>query len=351
MKKTRVGIMGATGYVGAELIRILSAHPYVQLTTLVSQSFTGKRFSDIYPSFAGVCDITLTDASPLQVAADSDLVITALPHGVSSKAVPVLLNAGVKVIDHSGDFRYRTLSPYTESYKLEHPCPELLSVAVYGLPELYREKIKSANLVANPGCYPTCSILGLAPLLTRKLIQTNGIIVDAVSGISGAGRKSELPYSFCESTESFKPYAVNGHRHTTEIEQEYSLLADKPLMINFTPHLAPMKRGMCATIYCDLMPENSGMTEQELHDLFASYYEHEPFVRVLPVGTAPETRHTAFSNRIDIGVCKDKRTGKVKVLSSLDNLGKGAAAQAVQALNIMCGFEETTALTQMVGLI
>lgn len=351
MNETRVGIIGATGYVGIELVRILSMHPHVRLVHLVSQSYAGKLFSDVYPSFRGVCDLKLTAAEPAEAAADCDVVITALPHGVSSRVVPVLLGCGVKVIDHSGDFRYRTLAPYAESYGLEHPHPELLSEAVYGLPELYRDKLKTAKLAANPGCYPTCSILGLAPLLSKKLISTKGIVVDAVSGYSGAGRKADLAYSFCEATESFKAYGVTFHRHTTEIEQEYSFLAGEDVRITFTPHLAPMKRGMFATIYADLLPEAEDMAKESLHAVYEEYYRDEPFVRVLPEGGLPETRNTSFSNFIDISVFKDPRTGKVKVLSAQDNLGKGAAAQAVQALNAMQGYPEGTGLIRLCGCL
>lgn len=351
MKETKVGIIGATGYVGVELIRILSMHPYVRLTHLVSQSFVGKLFSDVYPSFRGVCDLPLSGAKPEEVAADCDFVITALPHGVSSKVVPVLLGCGVKVIDHSGDFRYRTLAPYEESYGLTHPCPELLAEAVYGLPELYRDKLSTARLAANPGCYPTCSILGLAPLLFRKVISPRGIIVDAVSGYSGAGRKADLAYSFCESAESFKAYGVSFHRHTTEIEQEYSYLAGENVCISFTPHLAPMKRGMFATIYADLLPESLGLSAEELQGMYASYYSSDPFVRILPVNGLPETRNVTYSNFIDISVFKDSRTGKVKVLSAQDNLGKGAAAQAVQTLNAMQGYPEGAGLSNLCGCI
>lgn len=351
MSLIKVGIIGATGYVGAELVRILSGHPKVELSVLISKSFAGKKFSDIYPSFRGVCDLVLSDMTPEQVAKNCDFVITALPHGVSSMTVPILLNEGVKVIDHSGDFRFRTLAPYTEAYQLEHPCPELLAEAVYGMPELYREKLKGARLAADPGCYPTCSILGLAPLLSKSIIRTQGIIIDAVSGYSGAGRKSELPYSYCEAAESFKPYAVSSHRHTAEIEQEFGFLAGEKILVTFTPHLAPMKRGMCATIYCDLLPEHEQMTEQDIHDLYTAYYRDEAFVRVLPLKVTPETRHTAFSNRIDIAIAKDSHTGKIKVMSALDNLGKGAASQAIQTMNVMCGFEETDGLLHLVGCI
>jgi len=351
MKKTKVGIIGATGYVGVELVRLLSLHPDVVLTHLVSKSYAGKSFSDIYPSFRGICDLPLTGSDPETVAALCDLVITALPHGVSSKVVPVLLAKGVKVIDHSGDFRYRTLAPYEASYGLTHPCPELLAEAVYGLPELYREKLASATLAANPGCYPTCSILGLAPLLSKKIVKTRGIIVDAVSGISGAGRKADLAYSYCESAENFKAYGVTFHRHTTEIEQEYSFLAGEDIHITFTPHLAPMKRGMYATIYADLTPETINMTAEELNGLYKTYYADDPFVRILPAGSAPETKNVVFSNYIDIAIFADSRTGKVKVLSAQDNLGKGAAAQAVQTLNVMQGYPEGLGLSNLCGCI
>ena len=351
MEKTRIGIIGATGYVGVELVRLLSMHPCVTLTHLVSQSFVGKSFSDVYPSFRGICDLPLTAETPDEVAADCDLVITALPHGVSSQVVPVLLAKGVKVIDHSGDFRYRTPAPYEASYGLVHPCPELLAAAVYGIPEIYRAKIAGASLVANPGCYPTCSILGLAPLLSKKLINTKGIVVDAVSGISGAGRKAELAYSYCESADNFKAYAVTFHRHTTEIEQEYSFLAGEDVFITFTPHLAPMKRGMYATIYADLLPETRSISAPELHDIYKSYYKDDAFVRILPPGCAPETKNVSYSNFIDISIFTDLRTGKVKVLSAQDNLGKGAAAQAVQALNVMQGYPEGLGLANLCGCL
>lgn len=349
MKETRIGIIGATGYVGVELIRILSMHPYVRITHLVSRSFVGKSFSQVYPSFRGICDLTLSGAGPDEVAADCDLVITALPHGISSQVVPVLLAQGVKVIDHSGDFRFKSLADYESAYGLKHPCPELLAKAVYGIPELYRKALASASLVANPGCYPTCSILGLAPLLKNKVLHTEGIIVDAVSGVSGAGRKADLAYSYCETSDNFKAYAVTSHRHTPEIEQEYSILAGEAVTITFTPHLAPMKRGMLATIYADLLPDKKNLTEEELHGMFSSFYKNDPFIRVLPLHAAPETKNVCYSNFIDIAVFKDARTGKIKVLSALDNLGKGASAQAVQAMNAMQGYPEGTGLSNLCG--
>ncbi|NLM77678.1 MAG: N-acetyl-gamma-glutamyl-phosphate reductase [Ruminococcaceae bacterium] len=338
-QKTRIGVVGATGYVGMELVRILSGHPGFNLTCLVSHSHAGRLMSDIYPAFTRLADLPLQTLDPDQLATDCDLVITALPHGVSSKIVPQLLERGLKVLDHSGDFRYRDVSVYEKAYKLSHPCPELLQEAVYGLPELYRDAISRARLVANPGCYPTCSLLALKPLLENRLVKTEGIIIDAVSGISGAGRKADVAYSYCEAAENYKAYGIVGHRHTSEIEQECGYLAGlgQPLVVSFTPHLAPLKRGMLATVYADLLPD---VQADRLQEAYLQAYENEYFIRLLPAGRSPETSHVAFSNFADISVQIDSRAGKAKVLCAIDNLGKGAAAQAVQSLNLMAGFSE-----------
>lgn len=344
MNKAKIGIVGATGYVGVELVRALSGHEGVQLTTLVSQSYVGKKFSDVYPQFRSICDIVLSSLDVSLMKDTCDLVITALPHGVSSKVVPELLAAGLKVLDHSGDFRYREIHVYEEAYGLTHPHPELLSEAVYGIPELYREKIASARLVSDPGCYPTCSILGLAPLLSHQLISTDGIIIDAVSGISGAGRKADLPSSFCEADANYRPYAVEKHRHTSEIEQELSLLAKTDIALTFTPHLAPMKRGMLATIYVDPL-DPLAFNINEIHKLYTEFYANEFFVRVLGSKFLPETSLVTGTNFVDISVAYDARTKKVKIFSALDNLGKGAALQAVQAVNVMLGFDEKMGLS------
>ena len=348
--KTRIGIVGATGYVGMELVRLLAVHRGLEMTTLVSQSYAGKSFADVYPAFRRLTELKLSELDLDQLAADCDIVVTALPHGVSSTVVPELLDRGVRVLDHSGDFRYKDVEVYERAYKLEHPRPDLLAEAVYGLPELYREAIAGARLVANPGCYPTCSLLGLAPLLKAGLVYTGGLVIDATSGVSGAGRKADLTYSFCETESSFKPYGAVGHRHTSEIEQEAALLSGQtePLALTFTPHLAPMKRGMLATIYADLMPS---VDPQGLHELYERFYSHDYFVRVLPAGQLPETRHVAYTNFCDLAVTADKRTGKVKVFSAIDNLGKGAAAQALQALNLMAGLDEREGLIAAGGSI
>lgn len=349
MSKFKVGIIGATGYVGAELVRGLSAHPDTRITVLTSRSFTGKKFSDIYPSFSGICDIGLTDGTPEETAGQCDLVITALPHGVSSTTVPTLLESGVRVIDHSGDFRYRTLEPYTFSYGLEHPCPELLSEAVYGIPELYRSKLADAKLTANPGCYPTCSVLALAPFLRHGLISPDGIVIDALSAVSGAGRKADLPFAFCELDESFKPYSVINHRHTTEIEQECSFIAGREIHVTFTPHLIPVKRGMLATIYAHPASSDGSCSLASLREALENDYKDERFVRVMKGSALPTTSHVAGTNYIDISVDFDPRTGLVKIFSALDNLGKGAALQAIQAMNVMFGLPEDTGLANLMS--
>ncbi|MHB8962641.1 MAG: N-acetyl-gamma-glutamyl-phosphate reductase [Saccharofermentanales bacterium] len=344
--KIRVGIAGATGYVGAELVRILSVHPGFSLEILASQSYAGQSFADVYPSFRGITGVVCSTPDPDSFAQTCDVVVTALPHGVSSELVPVLLGKGLRVLDHSGDFRYKDVSIYEQAYHLKHPCPELLPEAVYGLPELFRDGLADARLVSNPGCYPTCSILGLNPLLKHGLIQPSSIIIDAVSGVTGAGRKADIAYQFCETDSSFRAYSVTGHRHTSEIEQILAPIAGSDITVSFTPHLAPMKRGMLATIYADLKP---GVGISALREAFEAEYGKEYFIRLLPPGEAPDTRNVAYTNFADISVFHDARTGRAVVLSAIDNLGKGAALQAVQSLNVMYGFEESTGLMMAGG--
>ncbi len=338
----KLGIIGATGYVGAEVLRLLSTRKDIEITTVVSNSFVGQPYSSVYPSLRGIfdkpCDALDMDA----ISQKADFFITALPHGVSTDVIPSLLEKGKRIVDHSADFRFGDVAVYEKWYKTTHPAPDLIHQAVYGLPELYRDKIKTAQLVADPGCYPTCSLLGILPALKEKLVSPKGIIIDATSGVSGAGRKSELPYAFCETDENFKAYGVSNHRHTPEIEQELSLIAGQEVLVSFTPHLAPIKRGMLATSYLSL--EKSGLTTAEVQDLYQEYYKDEPFVRVLPMGQLPETKFVAGSNYIDISVIVDQRLNRLIVVSALDNLGKGSASQAIQALNLMAGFDETEGL-------
>ena len=337
-----VGIIGATGYVGIEIVRLLQNHPEINISSVVSHSFAGQKISDVYPNLKNIFDMECESHDIDKISDKADIFITALPHGVSKEVIPKLIERNKRVIDHSGDFRYKSVEVYEKWYNIKHGMPHLLDMSVYGLPELYRDKIKDAKIVANPGCYPTCSILGIAPLLKNKLVKTKGIIIDAASGITGAGRNTNLPFQFCESTENFKAYKVSNHRHTSEIEQELSFLANEDMMISFTPHLIPMKRGMLCTIYADLACNKSA---KEIIDIYKEHYKNEFFVRVMDEGRLPETKYVAGSNYLDIGIVVDERLGRVIVLSTLDNLGKGASSQAVQDLNIMFGLPEYLGLT------
>lgn len=335
-----VAVLGATGYAGIELVRILSSHPDVNIKFLGSHSFDGKKISEVYQNFGHILDIECKDID-LDAIAECDLAFTALPHGASKTVIPDLINRGLKVIDLSGDFRYDDIKVYEEWYKQEHSSPELLKEAVYGLCELHREEIKGARLIGNPGCYTTCSILGAAPLLAKGYAETKNIIVDAKSGVTGAGRGLALPYHFCECTENTKAYKIATHRHTSEIEQELSKLAGENIMISFTPHLVPQKRGIFSTIYINLKEKH---TTEEITELYKEYYKDEYFVRVKEDGQLPETKHVAGSNFVDIGVVVDERLNRAVVVSTLDNIVKGAAGQAVQNMNIMYGLDEKTGL-------
>jgi N-acetyl-gamma-glutamyl-phosphate reductase len=336
-----LGIIGATGYVGTEIVRLLQNHPEINISTVLSQSFVGKKISDVYPNLRNVFDMECEELDIDKISQKADIFITALPHGVSKEVIPKLVAKGKRIVDHSGDFRYKSVDVYEKWYNTKHSMPELLDISVYGLPELHREAIKTATIIGNPGCYPTCSILGIAPLISNRLIETKNIIIDAASGVTGAGRSTELANQFCECTENFKAYKVSTHRHTSEIEQELSLLAGEEIILSFTPHLSPMKRGMLSTIYANLSCEKSS---SELLELYREFYKDEYFVRILDEGVLPETKHVAGSNYIDISIVVDKRLNRVIVLSAVDNLGKGAAGQAVQDLNIMCGIPEHTGL-------
>ena len=337
-----VSIIGATGYVGMEIVRLLSTHPSFNITHVISQSYVGKIYSDVYPTLRGICDLECEDMNIEKMNADTDVFITALPHGVSSEIVPKLIATGKKVLDHSGDYRYSDVSVYEKAYApLKHTSPDLLVSAIYGLPEIYRDDIKKTNLVANPGCYPTCSILGLMPAIEEDLIDTSRIIVNAASGVSGAGRKADLAFAYCEMDGNYKSYSPVDHRHTSEIEQELSSLAGEKISITFTPHLLPLKRGMLNTIY---VPLKKDITEDELYNMYSKRYINEYFVRVLPKGTLPEIKNVAGSNYIDISFRINKDTNTLIIFSCIDNLMKGAAGQAVQTLNLMCGYEETEGL-------
>lgn len=333
-------VLGATGYAGYELVRLLSSHPEIEIKMLVSHSFAGKKYSEVYQNFKGILDMECEELDE-DKAAKCDIVFTALPHGASKAVIPSLYKKGVKIIDLSGDFRYNDPKVYAEWYKEEHSSPELLSKSVYGLCELHRDEIKKTRLVGNPGCYTTCSILGLAPLLAGGYVKSDNIIIDAKSGVTGAGRSTSLDYSFCECTENAKAYKIATHRHTSEIEQELSLLAGENIMVSFTPHLIPQKRGILSTMYANLKAD---YTTEQIVDIYKKYYEGEYFVRIYDAGSLPETNHVAGSNFADIGMVVDKRLKRVVVSAAIDNIGKGAAGQAVQNMNIMLGLDEKTGI-------
>lgn len=337
----KIGIIGATGYAGAECIRILSGHPGFDVSCVVSKTFEGQKISDVYPNLAGLCDLVCEALDYDAIIAKADCFITALPHAASQNAVHQLITAGKKVVDLSADYRYSSSSLYTDTYGLPHKYPELLEQAVYGIPELNRDIIKNAGLVANPGCYPTCAILGIAPLLVNDLIEFDSINISAVSGVSGAGRKATLSYSYCETDGDFAPYKITGHRHTTEIEEQLSILSGETVIIGFTPHLAPFKRGMSATIYTHA---KTTLSTDKLIDIYNVYYKDDVFIRIKEGGAIPSVKAVAGTNFADITPVYDERLKRIIVVSAIDNLGKGAASQAVQNLNLMYGYTETDGL-------
>jgi N-acetyl-gamma-glutamyl-phosphate reductase len=337
----KIAIVGASGYTGLELIRILHLHPEVTVTCLTSEQSAGKRISEVFPTLRGHCDIVLENLEPVRVAEKADLIFTALPHKAAMEVVPTFLELGKKVIDLSADYRLSDPAVYGEWYQ-PHLNPDNLKKAVYGLPELRRERIKGAKLVANPGCYPTSIILALAPLLKSGLIDPSSIIADSASGVTGAGRSAKVDSLYCEVNEGFRAYGVGGtHRHIPEIEQELSLLAGEPLKITFTPHLVPMDRGILSTVYA--APEKAASNEA-LAALYRKFYAGEPFVRILTNGNLPSTAYVRGSNFCDITPLVDPRTGRIIIVSAIDNLVKGASGQAVQNMNLLCGFSETSGL-------
>ncbi|MEN6621622.1 MAG: N-acetyl-gamma-glutamyl-phosphate reductase [Smithella sp.] len=336
----KTAIFGASGYTGQELTRILSGHPEVDLVAVTSRRFDGQPVTEVFPSLYGLTSLKYENASPAEIAEKCDFIFLALPHGVSMEIAPAFISAGKKVVDLSADYRLRELSIY-EKWYAKHSSAGYLKEAVYGIPELYRTKIKDSQLVANPGCYPTSIILGLAPALKNQLLDVNTIIADSASGVSGAGRDPQIGSLFCEVGGGFKAYKVGSHRHTPEIEQELNELAGEKFVISFTPHLLPVKRGILSTIYASLKKD---VTAQELHSLYSSFYVNEKFVRICPSGIFPNISSVCGSNFCDIGVTVDLRTKRVIIVSAIDNLVKGAAGQAVQNMNILCGFKEDTGL-------
>lgn len=339
----KASVIGATGFAGAELLRLLDGHPEVELAVITSESSTGENIAAMYPHLAARIETALGSMQAIeQIAADSDVIFIALPHGHAMKIGRQLQTRNVKIIDLGGDYRFKNPKVFEEWYKVKHEDPE--TQAVYGLTELYREQVKNAKILANPGCYTTCSILALVPLLKAGLIDTRNIIIDAKSGTTGAGRSLKLGSLYCSVNENFHAYGVASHRHTPEIEQVYSEYAGEEVVIQFTPHLLPVDRGILATCYASLKDD---VSEGQIQEAFAEMYADEYFIRLRGRGACPEIKNVRASNYVDIGWQIDRRTGRIIVMSVLDNLVKGAAGQAVQNMNVMFGMQENTGLTQL----
>ncbi len=349
----KVGIIGATGYAGAEIVRILMQHPEAEIVWYGSKSYVEQKYADVYRNFFQLIENVCEGDDLTEMAKQVDVIFTATPQGFLASVITEEILAQVKVIDLSADFRLKDVSVYEKWYGIEHKSPQFLPEAVYGLCEVNREAVKKARLVANPGCYTTCSILTAYPLVKEGLIDPNTLIVDAKSGTSGAGRGAKIPNLYCEVNESIKPYGVATHRHTPEIEEQLGYAYGDDVVINFTPHLVPMNRGILATEYASLKevkrPDGStGLpTEEMIRAAYEKYYADEYFVRVLPKGSWPETRWVEGSNFVDIGFTVDERTGRVIMCGALDNLVKGAAGQAVQNMNLLFGLAENAGLQLM----
>jgi len=336
-----VAIIGASGYTGVELARILCNHPHVNLTAATSRQYANQPLSKVFPNLRKKTDLLCENLTTDELCARADLFFTAVPHKTAMNIVPDLLAAEKKVVDLSADFRLRDVSVYEQWYQ-SHSAADILKEAVYGLPEIYREQIRTARLIANPGCYPTSIILGLAPLLKAGGIDPYSIIADSKSGTSGAGRSAQVGSLFCEVADGFRAYKVGGtHRHTPEIEQEINAFLPEPVRISFTPHLLPISRGILSTVYATLKP---GVEQADIRQWYDQMYAHESFVRILPDDTFPATQYVRGSNFCDIGFKIDRRTNRIIIISAIDNIVKGAAGQAVQNMNLMCGFAETAGL-------
>lgn len=333
----KVGIVGGTGYTGVELLRLLALHPQVELRVITSRADAGTPVSQMFPSLRGMVDLQFVHPDEAMLA-QCDLVFFATPNGIAMQQARALLDAGVKVIDLAADFRLQDIGSWEKWYGMKHACPQLVRDAVYGLPEVNREKIRSARLIANPGCYPTAVQLGFIPLLEAGVVETGNLIADAKSGVSGAGRKAEIGALFAEAGDNFKAYGVAGHRHLPEIRQGLGRVKNQEVGLTFVPHLTPLIRGIHATLYGRLT------RDVDLQALFEQRYAHEPFVDVMPAGSHPETRSVRGSNRCRIAVHRPQGGDTVVVLSVIDNLVKGAAGQAVQNMNIMFNFPESLAL-------
>ena len=341
----KVGIIGSTGYAGAEIVRLIQAHPKAQVVWYGSRSYIDESYANIYGNFFKLVDAKCLDDNMEELSKECDVIFTATPQGLCASLVNEDILNKVKIIDLSADFRLKDVSVYEKWYKIEHKAPSFIEEAVYGLCEINRDKVKSARLVANPGCYTTCSILTAYPLVKEKLIDPDTLIIDALSGVSGAGRGAKVANLYCEVNESAKPYGVANHRHTPEIEEQLSYAAGKDILLNFTPHLVPMNRGILATEYATLIKKDGTLpTAADIRAAYEKYYGNEFFIRLLKDGVCPETRWVEGSNFVDIGFKIDERTGRIIMMGAIDNLVKGAAGQAVQNMNIMFGLDETMGL-------
>lgn len=341
----KVSIIGATGYTGSELMRLLVHHPEVTLVHLTARQFAGKKISHVFPFLTGHLDKqTFVELDVEQIKQDSDLVFICLPHGHAMSLTQALSTTDLKVIDMGADFRIKQIESFETYYQVEQTAPELLSKAVYGLSELYRDEIKEATLIANPGCFVTNALLALIPAVKANLIETKSIIIDSKTGVSGAGRSANVAHLLSELGNSFKAYNPFTHRHIPEIEQELNQLSDELVQVQFTPHLLPTERGIFSTIYAKVQP---GVTANDIRSIYQHHYQKEPFVHVLEEGQLPNLKDVRGTNHCQLQVQLDERTSRLVILSIIDNLGKGASGQAVQNLNIMFGLNETTGLTQV----
>jgi N-acetyl-gamma-glutamyl-phosphate reductase len=349
---TKVAIVGASGYAGEDLVRLLLGHPQADLTAATSRQYAGQSLAQVFPKYSyypRAKTLRFTEPNAELLAKQAEIVFLALPHGVAAEFAVPLLQLGCRVIDLSADFRIKSAAVYKEFYGHDHPAPELLAGAVYGLPEVHRSEIQNASLVACPGCYPTSILLPVLPLVRQNLIKPAGIIADSLSGVSGAGRKVELDYLFAECNESMRPYGVPKHRHLSEIEQELSLAAGSPVVIQFTPHLIPVNRGILTTLYLAPSEHFAGAAGEEklnkqIAECYQAAYGKEPFIRLLEGKALPDTKNVVGTNFIEIAWRLDSRTGRLIVMSAEDNIVKGTTGQAIQSFNIMCGFPETVGL-------
>lgn len=337
----KAGIIGATGYAGGELVRILSGHPDVEIVWYGSRSYIDQKYADVYRNMFRIVDAACMDDNMEELAEEADVIFTATPQGFCASVISEEILSRTRIVDLSADFRIKDVKTYEKWYGIEHKSPQFIDEAVYGLCEVNREDVKSARLVANPGCYTTCSILTAYPLSKEGLIDMNTLIVDAKSGTSGAGRGAKVPNLFCEVNENMKAYGVTTHRHTPEIEEQLSYASGEPVIINFTPHLVPMNRGILATEYASLKEK---VTAEEVMAIYQKYYGNEYFIRLLGAGACPETKWVEGSNFVDIGFQIDERTNRIVMMGAIDNLVKGAAGQAVQNMNLMFGLPEQEGL-------